>query len=170
MEWIIANKEWLFSGVGIALISSLIWLFRSKREKNSNPNNSQLVSHVTGGGDVHINQTISKNDDAEKQVHITFMSLKQMPGRLQESINSGATEFSFNEARKEIETLYAIASADKKNDGLKNTLIEFQDRFNNYIKLINQAIAKKVTLDKVNQYHKKEVVDWFAENILNKKT
>jgi hypothetical protein len=170
MEWIVANKEWLFSGVGIALISSLIWLFRSKKEESANPpNNSQLVSGVTAGGEVLINQTISKDDDVEKQIHITFMSLKQMPGRLQEAINSGATEFSFNEARKEIETLYAIADR-KKNNGLKNTLIEFQDRFNNYIKLINQVIKKKVTLDKVNQYHNKEVVDWFAENILNKKT
>ncbi len=169
MEWIIENKEWLFSGVGIALISSLIWLFRSKKEKSRNQKNSQSVSWVTAGGNVNINQTITKDDKLEKQAYITFMSLKQMPRRLQEAINSGATEFSFNEARKEIETLYAIASADK-NDSLKNRLIEFSDRFNNYIKLINQAIAKNVTLDQVNQYHRKEVVDWFSEKILNRKT
>lgn len=38
IKWIIANKEWLFSGVGVALIAGLIALIRRIRIINKQPN------------------------------------------------------------------------------------------------------------------------------------
>ncbi len=36
MDWIINNKEWLFSGIGVALLTFLTSLFiRSKKETNN---------------------------------------------------------------------------------------------------------------------------------------
>jgi hypothetical protein len=30
-RFVIDNKEWIFSGIGVAAISTLVWLFRRKR-------------------------------------------------------------------------------------------------------------------------------------------
>lgn len=34
MQWIIDNKEWIFSGVGISILSILIRLFTKRKTKN----------------------------------------------------------------------------------------------------------------------------------------
>ncbi|MEX0597042.1 MAG: LPXTG cell wall anchor domain-containing protein [Candidatus Paceibacterota bacterium] len=35
MKWIIENKEWLFSGAGVAIIAFLISFFRKKKRNQS---------------------------------------------------------------------------------------------------------------------------------------
>ena len=35
MEWIIANKEWIFSGIGVFIIGIVISLVRKKQKKKS---------------------------------------------------------------------------------------------------------------------------------------
>lgn len=34
IDWIIENKEWVFSGVGVALISGIIWMIKAKRVRS----------------------------------------------------------------------------------------------------------------------------------------
>ena len=131
MDWILANKEWLFSGAGIAFITLLAWLFPSKPKKQ-NSSDSQHIQNVNAGRDVLINQYFNKDSALAKQAHLTFISLKQMPGRLQEAVNSGSREYTFDEARKEIENLFAISQAENQKD-MNDKLILFQDRFNSQL-------------------------------------
>lgn len=59
MEWIIQNKEWLFSGVGLAIIGG-IWDFL-KKEK---PDNKYYQSINSGNN--------STNIQGGKNVNVTF--------------------------------------------------------------------------------------------------
>jgi hypothetical protein len=65
LTWVIDNKEWLFSGAGIALITVLIALFRRRRDgldqrQRSGANSTNLQS----GRDININRRKSESDDA----------------------------------------------------------------------------------------------------------
>ncbi|WP_422448086.1 hypothetical protein [Thermoanaerobacterium sp. DL9XJH110] len=35
-NWLIANKEWIFSGIGVAVLTVIFSLFKSKRDKRIN--------------------------------------------------------------------------------------------------------------------------------------
>jgi len=59
-EWLLSNKEWVFSGAGIALISFVAWLFRSKGVKANNTN--QSVNGISAGGNVNVEQNIVGGD------------------------------------------------------------------------------------------------------------
>jgi hypothetical protein len=55
MEWIIANKEWLFSGVAVAIIG---WFLSSKGNKQTqkggnNSTNIQVGGNFQNGRDEH---------------------------------------------------------------------------------------------------------------------
>lgn len=71
MEWIIDNKEWFFSGVGVFILGLIItffsWLFRKKQlDDNINVSMKQKggknSKNYQSNGDMTIN-LISKNDD-----------------------------------------------------------------------------------------------------------
>lgn len=65
MSWIIENKEWLFSGVGVIIIGAIISYFWKKKTKSKR-------SHV----DNSINQTIGKNIKS-KDGNVEFKENKQ---------------------------------------------------------------------------------------------
>jgi predicted tellurium resistance membrane protein TerC len=57
MEWIIANKEWIFSGIGVFIIGVVISLLRKNQKKKtvkmkqksgSNSNNIQIGGDYNG--------------------------------------------------------------------------------------------------------------------------
>jgi hypothetical protein len=59
------NYHWIFSGIGVAVISTLIWLFRRKRIL-SNRQFQKSGSHsfiVQVGGDVKIVSNKRQNED-----------------------------------------------------------------------------------------------------------
>lgn len=72
MEWIIDNKEWFFSGVGVFILGLIItffsWLFRKKQKSDNNTNVSMKQKggknskNYQSNGDMTINLT-AKNDD-----------------------------------------------------------------------------------------------------------
>lgn len=72
MEWIIDNKEWFFSGVGVFILGLIItffsWLFRKKQKSDDNISVSMKQKggknskNYQSNGDITIN-LISKNDD-----------------------------------------------------------------------------------------------------------
>jgi hypothetical protein len=49
LEWIMKNKEWVFSGIGVAALSVIIGWLRSKRGSGTSGNSVQQVH--TGSGD-----------------------------------------------------------------------------------------------------------------------
>lgn len=61
MQWIIDNKEWLFSGAGIFLITTIIALINNKKSslKQSQKSGKNSTSYQAGGG-IHIGD---KNDE-----------------------------------------------------------------------------------------------------------
>ncbi|MCF2649679.1 hypothetical protein [Niallia circulans] len=66
MNWIIENKEWLFSGVGLTIISFIVGFFIKK--KNSELKTHQQViksgsdsTNIQGGRDVHV--TLGEKND-----------------------------------------------------------------------------------------------------------
>ena len=60
MQWIIDNKEWLFSGAGIFFITTIIALINNKKSslKQSQKSGKNSTSYQAGG-DIHIGD---KND------------------------------------------------------------------------------------------------------------
>jgi len=60
MQWIIDNKEWLFSGAGIFLITAIIALINKNKSslKQSQKSGNNSTSYQSGG-DMHIG---GKND------------------------------------------------------------------------------------------------------------
>lgn len=72
MEWMVDNKEWFFSGVGVFILGLIItffsWLFRKKQKSDDNINISMKQKggknskNYQSNGDMTIN-LISKNDD-----------------------------------------------------------------------------------------------------------
>ena len=51
ISWLSENKEWLFSGIGLLLLS---WLFR--RRGNGFSQSQSGTRNIQGGGDVTVNQ------------------------------------------------------------------------------------------------------------------
>lgn len=56
IKWIIDNKEWVFSGVGISGVTIIIALFKKKSFNQVAGNNSILINGVKG------NVTIKKKE------------------------------------------------------------------------------------------------------------
>ncbi|WP_339292725.1 hypothetical protein MKY48_08640 [Paenibacillus sp. FSL W8-0187] len=63
IDWIFNNKEWVFSGVGISIISLITFFLKKGKEKS---NSSQTITsgnnsyNIQGGSDVNI--TIGDKD------------------------------------------------------------------------------------------------------------
>ena len=64
MEWIIQNKEWLFSGIGLAIVGG-IWGFFKKKKGNNTPYQSIKAgddsNNIQGGKNVNV--TIGGKND-----------------------------------------------------------------------------------------------------------
>ncbi|MBF0186100.1 MAG: hypothetical protein HQM06_17160 [Magnetococcales bacterium] len=96
------------------------------------------------------------------QARATFISLRLMPTRFQEAIDSGATSFSFDEARGNLEKLFAIAP----NKAAKDKVHTIVDHYNGYLNIIRQAISGEASLEQVNSYHKDNIVKFYEDTIL----
>lgn len=59
VEWLLKNKEWLFSGVGVALVAPLVWLLRRKDGVGQRQSSGSKSVNIQAARDVHIG---SKDD------------------------------------------------------------------------------------------------------------
>ena len=61
MQWILDNKEWFFSGIGIFVISGILKLISKKKSitKQSQKSGAKSINYQAGG-DIHIGY---KNDE-----------------------------------------------------------------------------------------------------------
>lgn len=60
MDWLIQNKEWLFSGVGIAIFSFIFSLFlKSKNSLKQKQSSGKKSTNIQAGNNVNIG---TKND------------------------------------------------------------------------------------------------------------
>lgn len=59
MDWLIANKEWVFSGVGLSILSILIALFRELNNKGQNQKVGDNSTAIQVGRDLKVGD----NDD-----------------------------------------------------------------------------------------------------------
>ncbi len=57
-EWIVANKEWLFSGAGLSVVGFIYYMFRNKQGQTINiiqNTSDNATSNIhTGQGDIKI--------------------------------------------------------------------------------------------------------------------
>ena len=56
MKWLIENKEWIFSGVGVFVFGLIISFFRSRKERKPTKMKIKSGSHSTNiqiGGDLN---------------------------------------------------------------------------------------------------------------------
>lgn len=60
MNWIVENKEWLFSGVLIAVPLALLGLFVSNKKSKQVQKSGSNSNNIQVGGDIHIGD--KKND------------------------------------------------------------------------------------------------------------
>ena len=61
MDWLIKNAEWVFSGIGVAILGWLISLRKSRGAVGQTVKNSSNVTQV--GGDL----TVGESDDRTKR-------------------------------------------------------------------------------------------------------
>lgn len=80
LDWIINNKEWLFSGIGVVVLGGIAALIR-RRKSTSTPLQKQKSGHhsssVQIGGDINITTTAvsGKNLDSHQQAYSLIKKL-----------------------------------------------------------------------------------------------
>jgi hypothetical protein len=63
LEWIIANKDWLFSGVAVAVPLAIIgWWWSSRKSKAGKTSTYSVHQSNSGGGDNVIGDKISHKE------------------------------------------------------------------------------------------------------------
>jgi len=88
MNWIIENKEWLFSGIGILIIGTIIKYISKNKENNvSNPateikNENNNDNRNENKVDVNINIDTVKDDNSNKQNTNVKMSIDEKKSKL----------------------------------------------------------------------------------------
>lgn len=60
IQWIIANKEWVFSGIGLSLLTILIGFFKKKRLINQSKKNGNNSTNIQAGQNIRIKNELSK--------------------------------------------------------------------------------------------------------------
>ncbi len=64
LDWLIQNKEWVFGGVGVAIITGVVgFLKRSSTGVNQSQHSGSNSTNVQSGRDVNLNKGSSKPDD-----------------------------------------------------------------------------------------------------------
>jgi hypothetical protein len=72
MEWLEKNKEWIFSGIGVAIIGWIgAWIFlRQKPEKGGNKKQSQRSGsnsiNIQAGDNIHLGDKTNGRDPKTK--------------------------------------------------------------------------------------------------------
>ena len=65
-DFISKNADWIFDGVGVAailsLVSFIVWLVKRKSTDNSESPNKTLTQSITGDGNLQVGSTDGKND------------------------------------------------------------------------------------------------------------
>jgi len=54
MEWIMNNKEWIFSGIGVAIISLIIGLFLKKKSTKMKQKSGDSSINIQIGRDYYV--------------------------------------------------------------------------------------------------------------------
>ena len=60
MQWILDNKEWLFSGLGIVVITIAISLFSKKDKSKQTQKSGKNSTNYQAGGDINIGNNNDK--------------------------------------------------------------------------------------------------------------
>ncbi|HGH7180305.1 TPA: hypothetical protein ACJMKL_002486 [Bacillus luti] len=60
MEWIIQNKEWLFSGIGVVIITGIIGLVFKNKTPNQSITSGENSHNYQSGNDLNI--TVGEKD------------------------------------------------------------------------------------------------------------
>ncbi|GEM77567.1 hypothetical protein [Vibrio sagamiensis] len=56
MSWLIENKEWIFSGVGVSLIVFILSLFSKNKQLKQSQTSGNNSKNYQAGGDIKIGQ------------------------------------------------------------------------------------------------------------------
>ena len=61
MHWILANKEWIFSGIGVAIIGGIIGLIW-KRKAGQSQRGGHHSTYIQASGDVNIGGNVGHDE------------------------------------------------------------------------------------------------------------
>jgi hypothetical protein len=62
MNWIFENKEWLFSGIGVIIISTILGFFLNKRKPQQSIKSGDFSHNFQSGRDLNIKIGDSDNE------------------------------------------------------------------------------------------------------------
>ena len=54
MQWLLTNKEWIFSGIGVSIIGVLISLFFSRKKPSQSQKSGDHSENYQAGGNISI--------------------------------------------------------------------------------------------------------------------
>lgn len=63
LDYLIANKEWIFSGIGVSVLSWLIFIFRNPEKGGMSQNSGDNSTNIQVGGNVTSSFREEKNGD-----------------------------------------------------------------------------------------------------------
>lgn len=79
MNWIIENKEWLFSGIGVALFGTIIGFLTHRKKANaSNNNTSNIKNNNTNTINNNINLNVQSEGISKNTLNVTKDKLIQV--------------------------------------------------------------------------------------------
>ena len=61
-SWLNANKEWVFSGVGVAILTGVAAVLLKKRSLSQNQQSGNNSMNIQAGGNINLNAKDEKND------------------------------------------------------------------------------------------------------------
>lgn len=63
IQWLDTNKEWLFSGIGLSILTALFSLRKKKRLNNQYQKNGKNSLNIQAGRDIRIENDNSKTKE-----------------------------------------------------------------------------------------------------------
>lgn len=104
---------------------------------------------------------IIRDQDVAMAIEEALLSIKSMPGKLNEIVSNGGTSVSFDEAHGALVKLYALGRSRNRLE-IVTGVEEFQSVYNGYLDAIRGASAGRLTLDEVNRYFDDQLVARFV--------
>jgi hypothetical protein len=95
-----------------------------------------------------------------------YRELRRMPDLLNATVASGSLSIEFNECRDALKTLYDESPSlipfitKPEYSRLTQLVHEAADRYNAYLALLRQGVARERTLDEINEFYNSQLVGW----------
>jgi hypothetical protein len=94
MHWLLLNKEWLFDGIGVAILTGLVAFLVRRRDsanEHTRPVASATLGDVNAGRDIHINVSMPQKmavDDKRDSIQEVLLSMTDLVSEMRSCVQN----------------------------------------------------------------------------------